>query len=86
LQELGYKDFDITGWFGLLFPANTPRDYIGHIYRESKEALAEPEVARVINAAGMYAIGSSPAEFTAFLQQDYAYQGKLMTELGLKTK
>ena len=28
LQELGYKDFDITGYFGLLFPANTPHDRI----------------------------------------------------------
>ena len=25
LQELGYKDFDVTGWFGLLFPTDTPQ-------------------------------------------------------------
>src|SRR6478609_6989747 len=39
LQELGYKDFDITGWFGLLFPAGTPQGYIDRIYKESKQAL-----------------------------------------------
>ena len=50
------------------------------------KALDAPEVTRVINAAGMYAVGSSPAEFAAFLQHDYDYQGKLMTELGLKAK
>jgi tripartite-type tricarboxylate transporter receptor subunit TctC len=43
-------------------------------------------VARVVNAAGMYVVGSSPAEFAAFLQHDYDYQDKLMTELGLKAK
>jgi len=43
-------------------------------------------VARVIDAAGMYVVGSSPAEFAAFLQHDYEYQGKLMSELGLKAE
>ena len=86
LQELGYKNFDITGWFGFLFPAGTPKEHIDRIYSESKKALAAPEVARVINAAGMYVVGSSPAEFAAFLQHDYEYQGKLMSELGLKVK
>jgi tripartite-type tricarboxylate transporter receptor subunit TctC len=86
LQELGYKNFDITGWFGFLFPAGTPKEHIDRIYMESKKALDAPEVTRVINAAGMYVVGSSPAEFAAFLQHDYDYQEKLMTELGLKTK
>ena len=36
LQELGYKDFDITGWFGFLFPAATPKEHIDRIYRESE--------------------------------------------------
>ena len=27
-QELGYTDFDVTGYFGLLFPAMTPQDRI----------------------------------------------------------
>ena len=86
LQELGYKDFDITGWFGFLFPAGTPKEHIDRIYSESKKALAAPEVAGVINAAGMYVVGSSPAEFAAFLRHDYEYQGKLMSELGLKAQ
>ena len=33
LQELGYKDFDVTGYFGLLFPAGTPHERIDAIYR-----------------------------------------------------
>ena len=34
----------------------------------------------------MYPVGSSPEEFAAFLEKDYAYQDKLMSELGLKVK
>jgi tripartite-type tricarboxylate transporter receptor subunit TctC len=84
LQELGYKDFDVTGYFGLLFPAGTPRDRIVRIYRASKNALASSELKRMFDVSGMYAVGSSPEEFAAFLNRDYQYQNKLMAELGLK--
>jgi tripartite-type tricarboxylate transporter receptor subunit TctC len=84
LQELGYKDFDVTGYFGLLFPAGTPLDRIERIYRTSKDALASRELKRVLEVSGMYAVGSSPEEFATFLNRDYQYQDKLMGELGLK--
>jgi tripartite-type tricarboxylate transporter receptor subunit TctC len=84
LQELGYSDFDVTGYFGLLFPANTPSDRIDRIYRASVQALATPDLKRVMEVSGMYPVGSSPAEFADFLRKDYAYQDRLMTELGLK--
>jgi tripartite-type tricarboxylate transporter receptor subunit TctC len=86
LQELGYKDFDVTGYFGLLFPAGTPRDRIERIYHASKDALASPQLQRVLDISGMYPVGSSPEEFAAFLQHDYQYQDRLMGELGLKVK
>jgi tripartite-type tricarboxylate transporter receptor subunit TctC len=86
LQELGYKDFDVTGYFGLLVPAGTPPDRIDRIYHSSKGALSSSELQRVLDVSGMYPVGSSPDEFAAFLQQDYAYQDRLMGELGLKVK
>ena len=86
LQEIGYKDFDVTGYFGLLFPAGTPPGRIDAIYRASKDALSSPQLKRVLDVSGMYTVGSSPEQFAAFLNQDYAYQDKLMSELGLKVK
>ena len=86
LQELGYTDFDVTGYFGLLFPAMTPQDRIEHVYAESRKALEAPEVRMVIEASGMYPVGSTPAEFAKFLEEDFTYQARLMRELGLSTK
>ena len=86
LQELGYKDYDVTGWFGFLFPANTPRDRIEKVYRVTLEALATPEVKRVLDVGGFYTVGSTPEEFAAFLGKDYDFQNRLMDELGLKAK
>ena len=86
LQELGYADFDVTGYFGLLFPAMTQQDRIERVYAESRKALEAPEVRMVIEAAGMYPVGSTPAEFAKFLEEDFTYQARLMRELGLSTK
>ena len=86
LQEMGYKDYDVTGWFGLLVPAQTPRDRIDRIHRGAIKALATPEIKRVIEVGGFYAVGSTPDEFAAFLKKDYEYQGRLMGDLGLKAK
>lgn len=84
LQELGYKDFDLTGYFGLLFPAKTPRERIELIYRESVKALATSELKRIMSISAMYPVGSSPDEFDAFLKKDFDYQGRLMDQLGLR--
>jgi tripartite-type tricarboxylate transporter receptor subunit TctC len=83
MQELGYKDFDITGWFGLLLPAKTPADRIERLYRESTAALETPELKRVMEVGGFYPVASSPEEFGRFLKSDLAFQGKLLKELGL---
>jgi tripartite-type tricarboxylate transporter receptor subunit TctC len=84
MEELGYKPFDVTGYFGLLAPAGTPRDRVDVIYRETKKALAMPQLKNIIERGGQYVVGSSPDEFLAFLKKDYAYQGKLMKDLGLR--
>jgi putative tricarboxylic transport membrane protein len=86
MQEQGFKDFDLTGYFGTLFPAKTPRERVDRVYRETARALATPEIKRLIEDAGLYVVGSKPDEFAAFIKQDYDYQGRLMDQLGLKAK
>jgi tripartite-type tricarboxylate transporter receptor subunit TctC len=86
LQELGYKEFDVTGWFGLLLPAGTPRDIVDRIHRESSKAMVSPDVQKLLASSGMYLVDSSPDEFAAFLKKDYDYQDRLMTEVGLKAQ
>ena len=85
-QEAGIKDYDLTGYFGILFPANTPADRVDRIYQATVKALATPELKSIIETAGLFVVGSTPAEFGAFLKQDFEYQGRLMEELNMKIK
>lgn len=85
-REAGIKDYDLTGYFGILFPANTPADRVDRIYQATVKALATPELKSIIETAGLFVVGSTPAEFGAFLKQDFKYQGRLMEELNMKVK
>ena len=85
-QEAGIKDYDLTGYFGILFPANTPADRVDRMYQATIKALTAPELKNIIETAGLFVVGSTPAEFGAFLKQDFDYQGRLMEELDMKIK
>lgn len=86
MTEAGVKDYDLTGYFGILFPAGVPRERVERIYRETARALATSELKKLVEDSGLYVVGSTPDEFAAFLKQDYDYQGRLMDELGLRPK
>jgi tripartite-type tricarboxylate transporter receptor subunit TctC len=85
-QEAGINGYDLTGYFGILFPANTPANRVNRIYQATIKALTAPELKSIIETAGLFVVGSTPAEFGKFLKQDFDYQGRLMEELDMKIK
>ncbi|MBN8991427.1 MAG: tripartite tricarboxylate transporter substrate binding protein [Rhizobiales bacterium] len=86
MTEAGIKDYSLTGYFGILFPAGVPKDRVDLIYRESIKALASPDLRRIVEDNGLFIVGSSPDEFAAYIKQDFDYQSKLMDELDLRQK
>jgi tripartite-type tricarboxylate transporter receptor subunit TctC len=82
-QELGFKDFDVSGYFGLLFPAATPKERVEKVQSAVAKALTSPEMQSFLQTSDYYAVGSKPDEFRAFLESDYKQQSKLMKDLGL---
>jgi tripartite-type tricarboxylate transporter receptor subunit TctC len=85
-QELGFKEMDVTGYFGLWFPARTPRARVDLINREAVKALASPELTKVIAEAGLKAVGSSPEEFARFVQRDLEWQRAIVQRIGLQAE
>lgn len=84
MVEIGYPDFIWTGYFGLWFPAGTPRDRIEVINRAARDALNTPELKKVIETSGLDAVGSTPEEFVSFLEKDFVHQRDVMQRIGLK--
>jgi tripartite-type tricarboxylate transporter receptor subunit TctC len=69
-EELGLKDFEITGWFGIAAPAATPRPIIEKLNAAVLQALKDPEVTRRIRLVGMEPTPTTPEEFAAFLDSE----------------
>jgi tripartite-type tricarboxylate transporter receptor subunit TctC len=82
-QDIGYKDFDWTGYFGLWVPAGTPRDRV-ELLRTAVAALNTPELKRVLSDGGVELVGSSPEEFAQYIQRDYEHQRGVMQRIGIQ--
>ena len=56
---------DVTGWFGFVVPAGTPKDIVEKIYRDTVKVLADPDTQARLAAQGMKAVGNTPQQLTA---------------------
>ena len=83
-QELGFKEMDVTGYFGLWFPAATPRERVALVHREAVKALKTPLLKKVLDDSGVRAIGSTPEEFARFLEDDMRWQVDTIKRIGLQ--
>jgi tripartite-type tricarboxylate transporter receptor subunit TctC len=68
--EQGMPEFNLQAWNGLLAPGATPKPVVNKIAAMVQEVLAMPEVKEKLAAMESEAIGSSPAEFSAFLKSE----------------
>jgi len=68
--EAGIPDFQVSQWYGLLAPHGTPPAIISLLNARVKEAMASPEVAEKLTAAGTKPVGSSSEAFRAFLAEE----------------
>ncbi|WP_127088835.1 Bug family tripartite tricarboxylate transporter substrate binding protein [Aquabacter cavernae] len=70
--ELGHPSIVFTSWTGLFAPAGTPQSVIDLLYTTTKQVLAQPEVKKVLADAGATPVGSTPAEFRVFVEEQVA--------------
>jgi len=83
-QELGYKEMDLVGWFGLWAPAGTPRDRIELLHREAEKALSGPDAVAFLDRLGLEPSVKNPDEFAKFISEDMARQKRFLEWIGLK--
>ena len=78
-------DFTMGTWFGLLAPAHTPAPIIATLNKAVTASLDSPESRKVFATQGAEIVGSSPAEFGAFLQAESERLAKVIRERGIRT-
>jgi len=83
-KESGYPDFEMTGWYGLWFPAKTPAPVINRVQAEIRKAVASPEMKARLDELGLVGTATSPAEFTKYLTEDLALQLGIAKKAGIE--
>lgn len=78
--EAGLAGFEFTSWQGLFMPANTPRDIVLRVQRDTARALGQPELRERLRALGMEIVGSTPEEFEARFKADIAKFTRLVRD------
>ena len=69
-EESTLKSVEVTVWFGLFAPAKVDGAIVARLHRAVADSLAEPEVRAKLTETSLRIVGSTPAEFAAFLAKE----------------
>ena len=83
-EAAGLRGFQAGSWLGLLAPAGTPREIVARLNEIAVQVVRTAETRARLIAIGGDPVGSSPAEFAAFLRADYERNGAAARHAGLK--
>jgi hypothetical protein len=79
-----FPGFELYGWYGMNVPLKTPPEIIKRINADLVKALKDPQLQERMINVGAEPVGSTPAEFTAFLNRNTEQWTKVLKESGAK--
>ena len=75
--------YNVTSWYGLAFPANTPDAVLQKMNKAVREALADPQVIEQIKKTGISAKSSTSDELEKHVTSEIAKWKKLIADAGI---
>lgn len=82
--ESGLPGFDAVSWGGLMGPAGLPPAIVNRLNQEVIAILKMPEVAKQLSSLGAEIVGSTPAEFEKYLQDEINKWGKVARDNNIR--
>jgi tripartite-type tricarboxylate transporter receptor subunit TctC len=82
--EGGLPDFAVSGWYGLVAPAKTPKSVIERVHAEAAKALQNEAVLARLAASGSQPIGGGPGELDAHIRSEIARWERVLKAAGVQ--
>lgn len=74
--------FNVQSMFGLVVPRATPPDIVDKISKDIAGVLATPEFKKRLNDIGMTPVGTTPAQFDAYIKTEMTKWAKVVKTTG----
>ena len=84
IAELGYPNFDVSPWWGILAPAGTPRAIVDKVNADVAEVLRSPETQAFLKDQGSEADITTPETFAKILQDDVVKWARVVRSSGAR--
>lgn len=82
--ESGFKITPLEGRFGLMGPANLPKDIVVRLHTAVVVTLKAPEIRARFDSLGYETIGDTPEQYAALVRTELAEFGKLIRKAGIQ--
>jgi tripartite-type tricarboxylate transporter receptor subunit TctC len=86
VAEQGVKGFDVEGWQGFTVRSGTPENVTRALNAAYLKAIAPAEIKRKLAEAGIDPVGSTPEQFTAYMQAETGKWRTVIKERGIKAE
>lgn len=84
IAEAGVPGYETNSWGGIMGPAKLPRDIVDRLVKETRAALAHPNVADRYRQLDTEPDGSTPEEFQALVRQEIPKWAEVVKRSGAK--
>ena len=84
VAESGLPGYEVTSWYGIAFPAGTPRPIVDKTYAAIKDVLERPAVREQLAKAGAVVHLEAPAHFGKHLADEVAKWKAVRDKAGLE--
>ena len=82
--ELGMKEANNMAWYGLVGPANLPKEVVARINAAALKALADPDVKRHLADGGSIVDGGTPEHFSQIAVKELALRKDIVKKQNIK--
>ncbi|AKP88663.1 Bug family tripartite tricarboxylate transporter substrate binding protein [Achromobacter ruhlandii] len=83
VAELGYKDFSVVTYYGVLAPAKTPAAVVARLNADFNKLLARPDVRDALASQGLEADPVSSEQFAALIRSDIGKARQTIATAGI---
>ena len=83
-EEAGYKDLEMSGWWGVLAPKGTNREVIQLLNAKLREAFSDRENVETLARLGIVGYAESVESFEKLVQKEAKVWEAVIKDIGIK--